>query len=94
MKTIKMLEEEIKEKECELAELKRRKIKFDCMTQEQRLATKLHERFCHFNHTDQCGWFYCEDDWSQSAQKNYIEKAEKILLIVKYETMLEILSVL
>lgn len=28
-------------------------------------ATKLHQEFCSYNHTDYCMWYYREDDWGQ-----------------------------
>jgi hypothetical protein len=49
------------------------------------LATVLHQTTCHFNHTDQCGWFYetkesdrGEFNWEGWTHKRYLEKAEKL----------------
>lgn len=49
----------------------------------QELATKLHDYFCPYNHTDGCDWPY-RDDWDEkwSAHKQYYEKAE--ILYNKY----------
>lgn len=53
------------------------------MTPEQRIAIRLHDTTCRWNHTDGCGWFYefkdKQHDWSGSSHKSYLEKAFKLI---------------
>ncbi len=47
------------------------------------LAVQLHDKFCRWNHTDGCSWFYEVDDkdtWAQSSHKEYLTKARKLIL--------------
>ncbi len=54
------------------------------MTPAQRLAISLHSKMCRHNHTDGCSWFYHMKndipDWHAHSQKNYILKAQRLLL--------------
>lgn len=41
----------------------------------ERLATWMHEKGCHHNHTDGCSWEY-EADWTGHAHKHWLEEAK------------------
>lgn len=45
------------------------------------LADELHKRLCHWNHADQCGWFYMKEDegWDSYTKKKYLDKAMAII---------------
>jgi hypothetical protein len=52
------------------------------------LAIYLHSNFCHYNHTDGCGWEYeyskdgngkTQHNWTGYSHKDYLEKAAKHL---------------
>jgi hypothetical protein len=52
---------------------------------EQRTTELLHELFCHYNHTDQCGWYYEaasgeNKKWTQYAHAKYLAAARELLL--------------
>lgn len=53
------------------------------LPENQRMAILLHDKLCHSNHTDQCGWYYEIDgikhDWTGYAHKTYLEKANKLI---------------
>jgi hypothetical protein len=47
---------------------------------EQKVAELLHEKLCHFNHTDGCDWHYWS--WENDkfgTRKRYMTKAKKLL---------------
>jgi len=55
------------------------------------LAVELHKMFCHWNHTDECGWFYeiatgphfaIIADWSLPSHKSWLGKAKKVRQLV------------
>ncbi len=48
--------------------------------QEHELATAIHGKLCHHNHTDGCDWFY-GDRWDQqfTAKYEYLKKARAML---------------
>lgn len=43
------------------------------------LATRLHERFCHTNHEDGCGWDWEGNKWDGYAHKEWLKKADSFL---------------
>lgn len=43
------------------------------------IAELLHEKLCHANHTDGCGWFYGSWDNQSWAHKRYYEMAERVV---------------
>jgi len=47
----------------------------------QQLATILHEKFCHWDHVDQCAWYYHKHDWKEETHGRYLSKAEALLEI-------------
>lgn len=50
---------------------------------DQNLAIALHSALCHWNHEDQCGWFYEirneVHNWNGSSHSTYLEKAQKLM---------------
>lgn len=49
------------------------------LTTPQAMATALHDAFCHWNHTDGCGWLY--ESWLNPghARRRYLEYAKQWL---------------
>ena len=43
----------------------------------------LHDKHCHWNHTDGCGWFYAvkdgKHDWSEYGHQDYLKKAKLLI---------------
>ena len=79
-KEIEELEKKLKELKKKEEEEKREKEN----KPEYFLAKKLHSLLCHSNHTDMCSWEYEKGDsdcWSRFAHAQYLELAEKLLLI-------------
>lgn len=60
---------------------------------EIRLAEDLHEKMCHWDHTEGCYWFYRADDWNDSTHQEYLKKARGILEITDYETAMKIIEI-
>ena len=48
------------------------------------LAFDLHDRFCHFNHTDGCGWHYEKEDWQGNAHQYWLDRAKLILALCRF----------
>lgn len=54
-------------------------------TEAHDIARLLHKKLCHYNHTDQCGWYYntvydgLADDWTSYSHKEYLEKANRLI---------------
>ena len=66
------------------------------MTNAQHIAEIIHERMCHWNHTDGCAWYYdtWEDEKLRGSRQTYFEKAESILAVVSYETALKVVELI
>ena len=48
------------------------------------LAEALHEKFCHWNHTDGCGWFY--EQWpgpNGGTRQSWIARAQKVQAVMQ-----------
>jgi len=78
----------------ELAETERLIDEFKALPEEHRLATLLHSKFCHWNHTDGCSWYYAEKDWTEYSHKMWAEKAAKVLAVSDYAAAEAIIEVL
>lgn len=68
----------------ELAEAEAVKLAWDDKPDDEyKMAELLHERFCGWNHTDGCGWFYEFADgrpnWSGYAHSDWLGKAREFL---------------
>ena len=57
------------------------KIKWDKIASLKERATKLHETFCTYDHTDQCMWYYGEDDWTQYNYVKYLIAAFNLTVL-------------
>ena len=55
------------------------RVKASVTAEEAEIAELLHDKCCHHNHTDGCGWFYEWDDWSGTSHESYLKKARKLL---------------
>jgi len=77
------LQQEINEKQKELEKLKKEAHDIESLCPEYLLAFSLHAKLCHYNHTDECGWYYeIHDgvhDWTGGSHFSYLEKARKLL---------------
>ena len=51
------------------------------------MATYLHDRFCVWNHTDGCGWYYENDSWTGYSHKKWLITAQEI--VVKVQNIFE-----
>lgn len=61
------------------------------------LAEYLHGKQCHYNHIDECGWYYSEN-WNDHSRKRYLNRATKLLLVLsslnlRIETIMGILDI-
>jgi hypothetical protein len=62
------------------------------MTDEQKLAEKLHQLFCPHNHDDMCRWYYeVESDyvWNKQAHYRWLEYANLVLTFIKINGMIK-----
>jgi hypothetical protein len=60
------------------------------LTIEHRIANVLHEIFCQWNHTDECGWFY-ETKWDSprtwgkgTAHERYLHWSLRLISSVRF----------
>ena len=87
--TVFEIEEEIKKRKKETAELEKQLEIARLESPEQQLAKTLHNMFCTWNHTDGCGWFYemknKQDDWSGHAHSEYLGRAMRLTHACKEE---------
>lgn len=86
---------EIFELKQRLAELEKAQKTWEGLPENQRLAEMLHHKLCKADHTEHCGW--CYESWDNmrgqySERKRYLEKAEKILQITDFDTVVKILN--
>lgn len=78
--------------EQEIARLQQEKLKieeslqkFENLPREYKLAIKLHERFCTWNHTDGCSWHYYVNEegvprnWNGATEQRYLNKAKELI---------------
>jgi len=81
------LKQKVKDQENKIAE-------FKLMSDDKKLAEVLHEKQCHMNHTDGCGWHY--ESWSNlgtySSRLRYLEKAREILKDFTFEQAVKFVS--
>jgi len=94
MKNDDELDEEIKEYEEKIKELKKEKKRKSNLPDDQRLAEALHEKQCHWAHEDQCGWFY--ESWEKPgySRNEYLEKAQKMLSEMSFEQAMKVVKYL
>lgn len=84
-KVLEELKQQVKDQEKKIAE-------FKSMSNDKKLAEILHEKQCHWNHTDGCGWFY--ESWSNigASRQPYLDKARAILKDFTFEQALRFVS--
>jgi len=67
----------------QIEKLKKEKREFENLNPAQRLAEVLHKRFCTWNHTDGCSWYYHkwgDTDISQDTDRTkWLDKASAII---------------
>ena len=78
----------------ELAKAEAKAEAFDTLTPAQILATELHNKLCHSNHTDGCTWYYSEQDWTEYSHKKYLTKAENVLVETDLYAALKFVEIL
>jgi hypothetical protein len=87
--TVFEIEDQIKQRKQEVADLEAKLELAKLDTPEQQLAKSLHGMLCTWNHTDGCGWFYefknKKDDWSGHAHSEYMGRALKLMHSCKQE---------
>lgn len=88
---------QIAQKEAEIRELRTQQKTFEDLSEEQKLATMLHGMYCFANHTDQCNWGY--ETWERayedySTRGRYLKKARHMLVVVSYDTAIQVLKAL
>lgn len=73
------INDKIVEHENEILKLKTEAQEYHDLTVEQRVAEFLHSRFCRFNHTDGCGFYY--ENWEKPgySRKEWLKKANSLL---------------
>ena len=62
------------------------------MNEVRELATAIHKKRCNWNHIDGCGWDY--ENWEKPgyARKRYLERAEKVLEEVDFDTAMKVMD--
>lgn len=92
------INKEITEAQEKLDELQKEKDRLDMMPEDQRLAEHLHEMKCYHNHVDGCAWDYetakHHTDWNGYAHKEWLKKANNLLKIADYETIIKVAKTL
>lgn len=66
----------------------------DNMCDRDRIADTLHSRLCGANHIDQCAWTYESWEHPGHAKKEYMKKAEQMLVHHDEKTIMNILRLL
>lgn len=61
------------------------------LSEDQQLAIFMHEKLCHYNHTNACSFYYevkegFIHDWAMFQHAEYLKKAQALLAVVDYET--------
>lgn len=94
------LDTKIYETEKKLRELQEEKARLDNLPENKKLAEQIHEMKCRGNHTDGCSWFYEKDcetglmDWTRYAHETWLKKANSLLKIAEYDTIIKIAKTL
>jgi hypothetical protein len=71
------------EKKAELTRLEKEQEYFNSLPENYRLAEIFHEMHCHYNHTDECAWYY--ENWNDNPLRyehtNYLKKANRFIAV-------------
>jgi hypothetical protein len=81
--------------DAEIKELQQKQSEFDALPEDKRLAELIHDKVCHWNHTDGCDWDY--ETWggvNSTTRERYLEKARNILASVNYAEAIEVIKYL
>jgi len=64
--------------------------------EEMDLATLIHDKTCHWNHTDGCGWMYekWDDEKLGYAKLEYLKIARKVLKVTDAATAINVIKCL
>lgn len=93
MTAITDLEKEIAEKTAKLEQLKKAEAELESLGPEYKLAIKLHDSHCKWNHTDGCSWHYeiknGVHDWFGHAHNEWLKKARLFMSELKAENISE-----
>jgi hypothetical protein len=84
------LNAKVAELRAELAAQEEKLAEFNVLSEEQRLATILHEKECHDSY---CGWSFATNKWDERDHVKFVKKATEILAITDYDTYLRLLEV-
>jgi hypothetical protein len=85
-KNITKLQREIEERELKIGKLKEGQEAFDALPENYKLAEKIHDRTCSWNHTDGCAWMY--ENWTDNlgeTRDRYVDIADRVLKKVPYK---------
>lgn len=94
------IDQEIKETEAKLEELRGKRNQLSMMSPEQRVAIFLHDHTCHADHNGgECGWGYeisSKDghNWNGSSHKRHLAKAVELVKLVGEETAVQVVNIL
>lgn len=81
-------------------ELQEEKARRDSLPENKKLAEEIHEMNCLQNHADGCSWFYEKNnetdfvDWTDYSHEKWLKKANSLLEIADYETIVKIVKTL
>lgn len=96
MTTAVPVQEKIDQLRAQLAAEEAKLTQFNQLTEAQRLATEIHQRTCHLDHIERCGWDY--ENWNNAVRnytrERYLEKAEKALQVATYDKIVEIIEII
>jgi len=94
MKDTTDIDNQIKELESKIQELKAEKKRLSLMPENQRLAEAIHSKQCHWNHTDGCGWYYEKWDSPSYSKNEYLKKANAMLAEMSFEQAMKVIKFL
>lgn len=89
------LDSQLAELKAKQAEIEQEITRLQGLSPDERLAELLHEKLCHHNHIDGCGWYYEIDDpkvWIQHAHKRYLDQARRILAITSANIAIKVIE--
>jgi len=94
------LDDAINEAQKTVENLKKRRKEITNMKEDQQLAVYIHDKQCKCNadHTEECSWYYGIvdeiHDWREYSHKTYLSKAQELLKISDFETIVSIIKAL
>ena len=91
MSTVTEIATEIAQKKKELADLEKQLESAKAEPEDIKLARKLHDMLCEWNHTEGCGWYYefrdKKEDWTGHAHAQYLGKARRLMHFCKKKSI-------